>query len=200
MIAKINLSISSLILIGLIACGNVRKKGKLIIKYEYSTLTMNGDSYKYKLYFIVDSSKTLTYEKTKFFQFTFSSDSLEKSGYLCYNDKTKNLNFIPLEYEKNKMFIPVGKIQTFPLFSERVSEKIYQFGDLGSNFRTSSIKLTSNKDFTYEVKIITQFRVSDKSFIDKMYYTDLIYPKAITFFDPFLKNGYVTVQAKVLSK
>jgi hypothetical protein len=174
--------------------------GKLKVQYEYSAVGMNERPYKYRLYFIVDSINTILYNKRKYYRFIFSTDSLKTTGYINYNQTSREISFIPFEYEKNKSFIPVDKIQTFSLYKVNLSKEIYRFGELGSYFQISTSRLINNRDYAYEAKIIKKVPVaSDMCFITKMFYKDNIYPELILFFDPFSQINPRSAKAEILS-
>ena len=171
------------------------RKGKLTVEYSYETTYMNLVKKPYRVYFIIDSSKHISYKKHQFYQFTFSNDTTDTSGFVRLNKARKTLDFIVSDFKSKNPFCESGVVQSVFLFANGKTKNICSFGILGSNINLVS-KSTAGK-FKFKSIINRSIKPpSEDRVIKELLFDNNVFPDLILIEDPVLMK-IVEVKAKV---
>ena len=170
--------------------GQISKfKGKLIVEYKYETTFMNGRKGEYNLHFIIDSAISISYNKRTFYQFSFSSDTGDVSGYVNYNRAKSSLDFIAENFKSKNPFCKSKTSQSIFIFNNAKTDQICSFGILGSNIHLVSKKLKKDSNYNYKINIVREISPpSENRVIKNLFFKNNIYPALISIDDPVLER------------
>jgi len=169
---------------------------RLLVEYVYQTSVMSGDKVDYHLYFMVDSTESITYNNRTFYKFNFSSDSTAYSGYVNYHKVSQHLDFIAKDFKEKNPYCDSKPVQTLYSFKNSKSGQICRLGDIGSNFNLTSNKLNPKSGYRFKAVFSKMLIHSENRVIKAFLFKNNIYPASIIIDDPFLGNGII-VRAKV---
>ncbi len=166
-------------------------QGKLQKTYSYNSIGQLGiDSMPFKLYYIVDSARTIVYKSRKYYQFTLSTDSSRFIGYISLNKQQDCINFISKRYNTSND-LPRRMRTGTPLFDFRNgrTSMLYYMGFLGDAIRIRSSRIKSSDGEELYSMTLAYYGpiVSESVYVYNLVFRKgAIFPEYITFSDPFL--------------
>ena len=158
---------------------------KHVYRYEYNT-QFAGIKKQFCLYYSIDSVPSFRSDSLSFYRFTFSTDSLEKSGFISFKNKNGDIFYISdtnkekptktqMIFTRSKHFIK--GIKKFP-FIERDVDLFYQI-----KANTTFFKVKYKYPLDSHSIYISEFKFNKNE----------NYPSAIVLYFPFEDNKIVTI-------
>jgi hypothetical protein len=121
--------------------GQAMKANKrLVVEYKFKSMLQTNARIEHAIYFIVDSTESITHNNRKFYQFCFSSDSSEITGYLNYSKSSRTVDFIAKDYNSQNPYCESEMIQSVFIFKNSKTNQICDLGEVGSNLNLVSKK------------------------------------------------------------
>lgn len=166
-------------------------QNKTIKKYEYNRINQFGENDTFRLYYIIDSSKSIKSKGVIYYALTISIDSLDIDGFINVNAVKKKTYFISKYFhDKKSICNSYNKRQeVFRFINNSISKSLCYFGFIGSGIKMKTL-LTKNNHFL--IKIIYHNPIpSDKIYIKYIEFggNSFNYPISVTFFDPILSKA-----------
>jgi len=170
-------------------------QNKIIKKYEYNRINQLGQIDTFRLYYIIDSSKSIKNKGLVLYALTISTDSLDVTGFVKVDKKEKRTYFISKHFNEKKSICKSynQKQEVFRFTNNFTTRYICYFGYVGSYIKMKT-SLTKNKDF--RIKIVYENPIpSEEIFIRNLEFrrNNMNYPASITFYDPVLEKELICI-------
>lgn len=165
------------------------------VMYSYETMGSNGESFTYKLFYIIrEQQKEI--DGKKYNLFTFSSDSNYVNGYIRYDSADCYVNFLTVFYKEGQPRDD-GMDKEHRLFSfVSDSTECNYIGGLRGYFNiVSQTKPGTDSVF---MKVIPVSRIPDLSYVEELIFVNRLYPCSIVVSDVLL-GKIIKINGQILS-
>lgn len=161
--------------------------------YEFSTINqVTGDSVLFRLFYGIDSSKSIIFKGNKFYSFVFSSDSTENTGYIRFDSKSNCILFLSKYYKEKNKCKNSNQIQRLFCFYASKQSVCYA-GFMGSVSLSFSVVTDKPKGVNiYKIKVTYPIPpMSGTIFITDIVFENKKYPKYVIFKDSVLDREVI---------